>query len=230
MHVLPRGKGKAQNLHDAVRKGSFSRVEELLKNGRADPNCALPTGATPLICAVRARRIEMLSVLVAAGANTDLRNTVADSSPLSEACVLGFVEVVRRLLLLGADSDLSDRELCSPLHWAAAGGHCEIIKLLVGAGADVDAGDSNGQSPLHWATPHPSALTTLALLGAEVSVVDVYGRTALHSAVLSNDTTSIPVLVDIGVDVDARDLKGRTALRRAVNYQIHDCVLSTLLA
>lgn len=50
----------------------------------------------------------------------------------------GDLQLLRRLVGLGADVNTQDYDLRTPLHVVALDGNCEAVKLLVAHGVDVD--------------------------------------------------------------------------------------------
>ena len=50
----------------------------------------------------------------------------------------GHVEVVRSLLMAGADTDLIGEHGSTPLRFASCAGHVEVVRLLLEAGANKD--------------------------------------------------------------------------------------------
>lgn len=69
-------------------------------------------------------------------------------TPLSWAAQTGNLELVRRLLSLGADPNRSDYSGKSSLHWALATSVDECLQVLLEAKAKVDAIDMLGRTPL----------------------------------------------------------------------------------
>ena len=84
------------------------------------------------------------------GATPDLVKTVYGSSPLWAASHAGHVEVVRALLAACADADLATTGT-TPLWIASQDGHVEVVRALLAGGAQVDlVRNEDGSSPL-WA-------------------------------------------------------------------------------
>jgi hypothetical protein len=73
-----------------------------------------------------------------------------------------------------------------------------VIKLLLGAGADVNARTSAGTTPLMNAVPHSCNLQPLLDGGADLNVIDKWGRTALQLARESKQTYAIGLLERAG--------------------------------
>ena len=58
------------------------------------------------------------------------------------------MELVRRILSCGADSDRSDYSGKNPLHWSLSAGSEDCLQILLESKADVDAKDKLGRTPL----------------------------------------------------------------------------------
>ena len=93
----------------------------------------------------------VVETLIAAGAEVNARWLPWSRTPLLDAAMHGFVEVVAALLDHGADIQATNCSHFTPLHWAAWGGHVEVVKLLLERGADAYYQDDSGYNPLFWA-------------------------------------------------------------------------------
>jgi len=155
-------------LHSAVSGRCHALVTLLLDRG-ADPQrrggCF---GRSALDFAALGADAEMVSRLVAGGADATLRSTDG-KTPLMEAALslldeAGQEALVRRLCEAGADPRAVGDQGWTPLHFAAFEVNKPgIARALITAGADVSAVDQNGWTPLHVAAVN-SALATAAVL------------------------------------------------------------------
>lgn len=84
--------------------------------------------------------------------------------------------------------------------------------------------DVDGWTVLHHCAIRRAKSPVLALLShcASVSVVDHYGRTALHLAALYGDLAMVRLLVEAGSNTTARARDGRTALELAIDNKHHE--------
>lgn len=119
-------------------------------------------------------------------------------------------EVVRTLLIRGANVDSFDRDGATALHVAAGLAHVEIVELLLLGGAGVDVRDADGCSPAHRALRGHGlgkwdVVELLRLHGADFGVVDSTGVSArslmegpreLRSSARRRVPPNITVLVD----------------------------------
>ena len=205
-------------LHHAAAIEGVETVAMLLEAG-ADIHARDNSGDTPLLRAANLGfgNPEILETLVAAGADVNDRNEHGINVLLS---VLRYgtdkaVDVVRRLLDLGADVNAPD--LLFPLLNAATqqGDNPELIAVLLEAGADLPL--SPGRSPLHGAARSggPGAIAALVAAGAEVDDQDSRGTTPLHRAVGAKKPANVTALLEAGADVHLQTRDGDTPLHLA---------------
>ncbi|GAB7332835.1 hypothetical protein MBLNU13_g04555t1 [Cladosporium sp. NU13] len=93
-------------------------------------------------------------------------------------------------------------ELGSALHiFAAQSYYSQCLQLLIRRGANVNQTCGNIGSPLHVLTRKGSSRGAAGLLahGADATLTDDRGNSALHYAILSKDVLVIKVLIDGGV-------------------------------
>uniref|UniRef100_A0A1I8BRD2 ANK_REP_REGION domain-containing protein n=1 Tax=Meloidogyne hapla TaxID=6305 RepID=A0A1I8BRD2_MELHA len=101
-----------------------------------------------------------------------------------------------------------DQDDCSLLHWAAINNRIEAAKLLLQRGANVNAiGGVLASTPLHWAARHGHARMVAVLVrnGADWTIRDVEGFTALHVAVQFGCIPVAAYLIAMGQSPDELD-------------------------
>lgn len=116
--------------------------------------------------------------------------SVAARNPLAGDILTGDVAGVRTAL--AGSPDLSSRDPVTgipPLVLAAMGGDTEIMTMLLDAGAAADASSRDGSTPLHGAAfmGHDEAVRILLARGADSTIRNAAGRTALDSLGASAD-------------------------------------------
>jgi ankyrin repeat protein len=147
-------------------------------------------GWTPLIFAARGGHDEVLSMLIAKGADAD-QVTHEGASALYVGALWGYEEVVAQLLRAGADPDGSANAACSeneakpnvPLVAAASGGHLGIVHQLLSAGASVDLADGDGRTALvaARAARHRAVSAALVKAGAQDGATTArYAQSSSH--------------------------------------------------
>jgi hypothetical protein len=102
----------------------------------------------------------------------------------------GHLQVVRRLLEGGAETDAKDSYGNTALHAASRNGHLEIVELLLSKGAKVDAKEEDDITALHYACEYGYLELAKLLLdkGANANAVDDENRMPLRLACLINNT------------------------------------------
>ncbi len=194
-----------------------------------------PDGTTALQWAAHWNDIEMVKLLLQAGANPKLANRYG-VTPLSEAANLGNAAMIDTLLRAGADLETPvtpDGE--TVLMSAARSGSADAVKLLIDHGADVNAKENyRGQTALMWAAieHHPAVVKLLLERGADWKVRSLArdnstpklsaassvtpmargGLTALNFAAREGVIDTGRVMLDGGVDVNQVDADNTSAL------------------
>ena len=119
----------------------------------------------------------------------------------------------------GYDVRKPDNDNITVLHWAAINNRHELVKYFLSAGAIVDSigGDLNS-TPLQWAVRqgHQSMVSLLVNSGADPTIRDGEGSSAIHIAAQFSYWPIVAYLVAKGVDPDTFDTNGLTPLMWAV--------------
>ncbi|KAG7401045.1 Retinoic acid induced 14 [Phytophthora boehmeriae] len=179
-----------QDLRLACGRGHLELVREWVSRG-CNPNAGDGSGWSSLHYAADYGQLEVLNLLVemtalppgvdTADISLTNRRTLEINArdahgwtPLICAAANGYVEVLQRLLELGADISLPSVEKRSALHWAATRGMTTAMSALLAAGADVNQVDRSGWTPLQCAMLHGNAacVTILTEHGASLTVKD----------------------------------------------------------
>ena len=203
------GKTRSRALSDAVRDGHIEAVRLLLDEGiylnRADSIC----GWTALHVALFGyagrrgdRRLEIIRLLLQAGADPNAAVRYRRMTPLICAANHAMTGAVQLLLQAGADPNTADVSRSTALLCAAHGNskHTGAVRLLLQAGADVNAANVNGQTPLMAAARngHIEALRLLLEAGADVGAANAKGQTALMSAAQNGHLEAVRLLLEAG--------------------------------
>ena len=159
---------------DAAMRGDIEAVRSLLRDG-ADVNAAQGDGMTALHWAAEAGSVELVGMLLYAGAHVQGVTRLGDYTPLHLASQAGRDGVIVQLLGAGADpSAHTTTGDVTPLHFAATSGSAASIKALLDQGALVNARES------------------------------VLGQTALMLAAGRNRVEAVRILLDNGADASLR--------------------------
>jgi ankyrin repeat protein len=168
--------GATAEVADAAMRGNRDAVRAAITR-TADVNEPQVDGTTALHWAVQRDDLEMVDLLIAAGARVGA-TTREGVMPLQLAAINGSAPMIERLLKAGANPNaaLTPRG-DTALMFAARTGKTEPIRLIVGAGANINAMESwGGTTALMWAVSegHSGAARLLVELGADVNARSHY--------------------------------------------------------
>lgn len=230
--------GAALQPADAAQNRDREAIRALVLQ-HANLNTPQPDGTTALEWAAHWNDVEMVNLLLQAGADPKLANRYG-ATPLSEAAALGNAAILEALLKAGADArsrTTADGE--TVLMTAARSGSVEAVRALVEHGAEVNATENyRGQTALMWAAAerHPAVVklllehgadwkmrslarnTAIPKLSAASSVTPMArgGLTALDFTAREGDLETGRVMLDAGVDVNETDADGTSPLVVAI--------------
>lgn len=240
----PEIRALGKQLVAAIKDGDAAEIETLLSSG-AKPNVVDSGGNVPLPLAARAGKLEIVQLLLEAGADVNSTmdgrhpdgDTVREATALLHAASRGYLDVVELLLANGADPNKVEiQEGDTPLHGAAFFDYADVIKILLENGADPDVQRiSDGIAPLHWAARNGSSEAVEALVqgGANVNMKDLdRGLTPLLSILYfappNQQINLINLLLDHGANPDGQGNNGIIALHYAAGKGDVD-IVETLL-
>jgi ankyrin repeat protein len=136
-------------------------------------------------------------------------------TPLITACQCNSVNVVKRLIDVGAD--INHFCLNTALNIAIKEGHNEVMSFLLEKGAAVDATASGSVAPLLTAILEGNviAVSELVRWGADTNVADKHEGSALHVACTRQTLAHLEIaeiLICNGCNTEALDRNGLTAI------------------
>jgi cytohesin len=170
-------------LHIACNRDGSVEVAQVLLRHHANVNTQNNEGETPLWVASCGFAERSVPMLLAAGADVNIK-TKNGAAPLHMAAGKhGDSETIRALLRCHADINVRDDDGWTSLHYAVAGYNEETLSALLDAGADPNLQDSRGMTPLHHACEEEYSEMVILLLRHHVAVNirDKKGRTPLNS-------------------------------------------------
>jgi uncharacterized protein len=190
-------------LIDAVRANDAGAVRTIL-DSRADANAVQPDGTTALHWAVERDAIEIVQLLIRAGANVKATNRYG-ATPLWLASLNGNAATIGVLLEAGADPSAASDEGETALMVAARTGKIDAVSLLLARGADPNVKEQwRGQTALMWAAAEGYApvIETLVARGADVSARSNGGFTAILFAAREGRIAAVDALIKAGADMN----------------------------
>lgn len=173
------------------------------------------TGMTALDYAVGNGNLEIVRMLIMAGARADLKDE-SGRTALMRLSENATAELVRQLLSAGVEINERDKSGKTALMNAASRTPAEVVKELINNGAKIDLKDEDGRTALMFAASNDNNdLQTLKLLidaGAVVNDKNNDGSTPLMIAAEEADAETVQLLISFGAEVNAKDPTGCTAL------------------
>lgn len=239
--VNHRGECGVTPLMIAAHKGFVNCIKILLA-WKADPNAQSASGCSSLLLAAEEGHLAVVTEL---GTVCDLNlSSSSQTAPLHGAARYGHVEVVRYLLVNGADARRCLADGCTVLFLAAASGYELIVQDLLAHERDDETGDvteltkhvnaqnNEGTTALIEAAMygHEASVELLLAARADVEIVNKLGETALLTACANgNEKTARMLFQADGGSIDATGPRGETTLMAACRYG-HLTMVRTLIA
>lgn len=152
-------------------------------------------------------------------------------NPLLEAIIYGYDEIVKLLLMYGANPKKKHKLWGETImHTAILAGNPTIVKLLIDYGADPNDDEYTRTRPLHLAAKIEDGNMVKMLLecGAITNVYDSSNDTPLHIATRWGNKEIVEWLLFYGADIDILDSSMNTPLHYAT-YKFHSTIVKLLL-
>jgi len=217
-----------RSFKDAVKELNLKMIKKILEQENISEhkiNGALFT--VVYICQCNTALLkQIICVLVSHGANINTVNI--NSSTILNVCCSGQIMIVKFLINLGADTNISDVQLWNPLMSACNMGYTEAIKLLVPITKNINQQSKSGWTAIMLASRSGYIKNVDYLLdtGADIKIKSFkYNDNALIVAAWKGHVNTVKLLVEKGKSsVNVKGEDGLTALGWA-NYGKHtECV------
>ena len=129
-----------------------------------------------------------------------------EQSLLSAASQYGRIDIVNKLINMGAKVDDQDEYGSTPLHYACFKKNIDVIKALLDAGADIN---KKAMKPF------------VRLAGIGTDKYTGTHETPLHNACAKGNLEVVKYLVSRGAILDAVDKYGKTPINRCMEGEWH---------
>ena len=203
----------------------------VLSSSKLDINSKTKQGDTALHYASEYGNLEMVKLLIAAGA--DVKTDKFGWTPLHAAAENDRIQVCLLLLKHGAninatiswtDPDGNNVKGKCPLIVAYKSGHSELAYILSELGSDANCVNDDLASPLIVAAQqgHANVAESLIKHGANINYTVHDDIAAIHLATQKGHVDILKLLIDNHVDINAKLADQSSALHVACQYQHHN--------
>ncbi len=204
--------------HYATDDAGFEKTIWKLIDLGAEVNAVDSNGQTALHSAAGNGQSKIVTCLLEAGADPNIRNQLNTYTPLH--CAVLSAPTLKALLSEGADVDCRVEVVGSTALMHAVGRKSEAgMRMLLDHNASINMTEKNGRTALHIAAEqagHPEIVRLLLEASADANAADDLGRTPLNCAIKYDDKqsyiTKVKHLLKHGAVVNLGDKCGRTPL------------------
>ncbi len=182
----------------------------------------------PLIEASRQGHYHLVLEMLKTISMAHKTNKKTITTTLIGAICLGWPDVAKELIQVGADLCQRYTENSTALHIACINHQVEIGKLLISKQENCNEVDSNGYTPLHYACKEGLTSLVKALIdkGANIDAVAKDGETPLTQAIRSKANNVVQLLLDYGVKINSDNPKALSPLIVALEAGAEDIALT----
>ena len=149
-NVVDCGKFYSNSPLNVAAQNESPAVLECLLETKVNVDVLDSNGDTPLMYAVKKKRLPNITLLLKHGAHIDSTHGPMGRTPLFEAVFSGSANVAGYLIDSGAAVNRQDSKGMTPLH-LGCGSNMDMLELLLNKKASVDMVDYKGFAPLHMA-------------------------------------------------------------------------------
>jgi ankyrin repeat protein len=167
-----------------------------------------------LFYAVKNADVDEIKRLLETGIDIN-QKAIKDFTPLMIACLKDSYEIVKLLLIKGANPDAQNIYGSTCLHYMVDTGKKQISELLISHGADVNITDKNGRTPLFY-SKNIQMVNLLYDKGSELDKIDEFGWTYLIYCINKNFREGIEFCLNQGVNINHKDNFSKTPMIYAV--------------
>ncbi|MCE7040142.1 ankyrin repeat domain-containing protein [Dyadobacter sp. CY312] len=194
-----------EGLHSACYNQDIKLVQQFLADikptilNKKLADYSSPIQGTPLQIACKHGNLEIVKLLIEAGADKEIKD-VGRQSPLSIAVSNNQHDIAKYLIDIGADIHSKGPNNLQPIHFACVSGSRKIIELLLSKGIDINIVDSLRSSLLDFTTNlHGGNIEATKTL-VENGIDKKYFSTAFKWACWRNNPEIATYLLDCGTD------------------------------
>ena len=228
---------QASIVHNCIQEDKLSKLRASMKKFTREQRQKIVSekinGNAPLFTACFQGKVHFANFLLdECGANVELRgiyeveedHSKHEVTPLWCAAVANKLEVVKTLVMHGADVNSPSDTESTPVRSACYMTNIPIIKFLVDHGANIHKPNINGGTCLINSVQSAELCEFLINKGASVNAKDNSGNLALHYAIREGRTDTVRLLLNHDSDHTAKNDFGDDALQTAALRGYQDIV------
>lgn len=191
--------GKEKAMIDAAARNDLAAVDALIKE-EVNVNARDEWGVRPLIHAARNGAVEMVRMLLDAGAAPNVKG--GGFTPLAAAALNGHTQVVALLLKAGAMVDMKSDNGCTPLMNAALMNHARAVEEILKYDPDLTLTNPERMTALSIvaAEGYTESLEAMLKHGVDPNLIDRNKNPPLFWAVFRGQRGAIRVLLEYGAE------------------------------
>lgn len=205
-------------LHYAAQNNALDVVKILLQIAWDGINDSTYKGYTPLTLASYYGYVNMVELLISAGAYINVIDNDGNTPLLYAFNEYNHNQKNAQLLITkGANVQMQYSNGDTLLHRAVKRKWYDVIRLLIYRGISVNVCNNKGETPLFGAVHAKDMVSATHLInyGADVHCVDSRRNTVLHYAAHNKHIELLHLLIKAGAFVNAQNIVGRTPLHEA---------------
>lgn len=242
-HLCSARNVKEKLVFNAVNGNSEALLNKFLKNG-GNPNVTDDCGISIIFYAIQPVGLEMLKILVKAGADVNVQDNRHGDAPLLVLIRLldtfndrysdEIYDAVKFLIENGANVNLQTKYGNSALIEAVKIHQSRLVQLLLTSGAEVNYQDNANMTAYSYAAQlgDKDLKQILIQAGANINIgvqdyQKDYGESAFFQAAADGRTDIVEAMITSGTDVNSANKAGKmTALMRATEDSTVDSLLA----
>ena len=100
----------------------------------------------------------------------------------------------------------------TPLYLATYYQDQTMCDMLIKNGADINFPNEDKSTPLFAAIQNPELFVSFLKEGSKLDVINAYGQTVIHIAVINQQNDTLEIIIKGGLDIHIKDMYGNDAM------------------
>ena len=192
-----------EQFFEALHNGDINTVKILVSETPSLVNELSADNLSPFELALNSGFTKVVNYLISA---QEFNVNLDGHNPLRLALDLGFIDIAKQLLDLGANPNYRPKKISSALLLCLENEYFELAELMVDKGAEVDIRNENGWTPLIWASikGRKASVEFLIKHGANIHTCNNDGWNAVTGAYFKQHLDIVELLKEKGAVFSAK--------------------------